>query len=308
MSSPDELIPLSRGHGAVTASVAPRGASLRALRVGGRALVEESDAREAPLSSGIVLVPWTNRVAGARWMLGDVEQRLAVTEPAAGNAIHGLLASADYDVRRAREDATTLGARIVDAPGYPFDLDVEVDYALTVDGIDVAISVRNDGPSAAPVALGAHPYLRVGDADVDELVLTVAAAESLRLGADALPREIHAVDGTRSDLRGGVPVREVPWHLCLTGLDSADGIVAHRLAGPKGAVTLWADADFAWVQVYVTREFPGPSGPRTAVAVEPMTAPPNAFNSGTGLRWIEPGGRWRPRWGIRLERAAHPRS
>ncbi len=32
-----------------------------------------------------------------------------------------------------------------------------------------------------------------------------------------------------------------------------------------------------------------------------MTAPPDAFNSGEGLRWLEPGDIWEARWGIRFE-------
>jgi aldose 1-epimerase len=30
-----------------------------------------------------------------------------------------------------------------------------------------------------------------------------------------------------------------------------------------------------------------------------MTAPANALNTGRGLRWLEPGASWSPRWGIR---------
>ena len=36
----------------------------------------------------------------------------------------------------------------------------------------------------------------------------------------------------------------------------------------------------------------------TAIAVEPMTAPADALNSGLGLRWIEPGASWSGHWGI----------
>jgi aldose 1-epimerase len=35
-----------------------------------------------------------------------------------------------------------------------------------------------------------------------------------------------------------------------------------------------------------------------AVAIEPMTAPADAFNSGQGLRWLAPGEDWVVRWGI----------
>ena len=37
------------------------------------------------------------------------------------------------------------------------------------------------------------------------------------------------------------------------------------------------------------------------VAVEPMTAPAEAFNSGRGLRRLAPGETWELHWGIRLD-------
>jgi aldose 1-epimerase len=47
--------------------------------------------------------------------------------------------------------------------------------------------------------------------------------------------------------------------------------------------------------VFVTREFPGR---RKAVAIEPMTGPANAFNSGDSLRWLAPGESFTMTWGI----------
>jgi aldose 1-epimerase len=71
----------------------------------------------------------------------------------------------------------------------------------------------------------------------------------------------------------------------------------HSLRAPDGrAVSLWADDQFDYVHVFITREFPCRG---TAVAIEPMTAPANAFNSGEGLRWVEPGESWSMSWGIR---------
>ena len=37
------------------------------------------------------------------------------------------------------------------------------------------------------------------------------------------------------------------------------------------------------------------------MAIEPMTAPPDALNSGDGLRWLSPGDTWEARWGIQYE-------
>ena len=67
----------------------------------------------------------------------------------------------------------------------------------------------------------------------------------------------------------------------------------HTLTAPDGrSVSIWADDEFDYVQVFTTtRAFPGEAGD-VAIAVEPMTAPAEAFNSGRGLRWLDPGEEW----------------
>jgi aldose 1-epimerase len=71
--------------------------------------------------------------------------------------------------------------------------------------------------------------------------------------------------------------------------------VRHVLTGPDGGVQLWADPDFKWVQVFTPGEFPGRG---RAVAIEPMTCPPDALNSGVDLITLAPGESWAGRWGI----------
>ena len=59
-----------------------------------------------------------------------------------------------------------------------------------------------------PFGVGAHPYLRVGDADTDDCVLTLAASTRLPLDDRQLPGgPPEPVAGTADDFRGGRPVR-----------------------------------------------------------------------------------------------------
>jgi aldose 1-epimerase len=63
-----------------------------------------------------------------------------------------------------------------------------------------------------------------------------------------------------------------------------------------GDVTVWADDAWPYVQLYTGDDRPDVA--RRAVAVEPMTCPPNAFNTGEGLIRLEPGEGFEGRWGI----------
>jgi aldose 1-epimerase len=62
-------------------------------------------------------------------------------------------------------------------------------------------------------------------------------------------------------------------------------------------MTLWMDEAFRWVQVFTADALPEPRR-RRGVAVEPMTCPPDAFNSGEDLLVLAPGETWRGSWGI----------
>ncbi len=287
--------------GEVTADVAETAASLRRLTVRGVDLVRGTLDDEPPLGAGMVLVPWPNRVEGGRWALDGVPQQLELTEPELGNAHHGLLARERYSVRERGPGRVLLAAPIPAAPGYPFHLATAVEYRLSADGVEVTHIIDNLSSRPAPVALGAHPYLRIGDLAVEDLVLQLSAGRALNLDDGHIPRGSVDVTGTPLDLRVGRLVRDVVPHGCYTGLEVVDGLVQHRLrAGDGREVRLWAEAVFSHVQVFVTDDFPASGGAVSAIAIEPMTAPPNALRTGDSLRWLEPGERWTARWGIRL--------
>jgi aldose 1-epimerase len=288
--------------GDVQATVTSLAASLRRLRVGGVALVHEyPDDQPAPGGAGIVLVPWPNRVAGARWALDGSEQLLDVTEPARGNASHGLLRNTEYAVVHRSEAEVTLAAHVFPQHGYPFTLATAVTYRVVDDGLRVTHRLVNEGAASAPVAVGAHPYLRVGDVPVPDLVATVAARTYLVTDDRSIPEAQAEVEGSEVDLRGGRRLGDVRLDTAYTDLAVQDGCHRHRLTAPDGrAVELWTDPDFGYVQVYTNPRFAGLTGVEDAVAVEPMTAPADALNSGEGLRWLAPQDSWTLSWGIRL--------
>ncbi|HEY2763066.1 MAG TPA: hypothetical protein VGJ13_03505 [Pseudonocardiaceae bacterium] len=63
-------------------------------------------------------------------------------------------------------------------------------------------------------------------------------------------------------------------------------------------MTLWADDAYGWIQVFTGDAMPDPARRRTGLAVEPMTAAPNALCTGEGLVILEPGGQHTAEWGL----------
>jgi aldose 1-epimerase len=285
----------------VRAVITEVAAAIRHLSVDGVELTAGyDDDIPPPFGCGIVLVPWPNRVRDGRWTYQGRTLQLDITEPRLGNALHGLLRNTPYQLIERRGDAIGLQARVFPQNGYPFQLDTQVRYTLMADGMQVTHTVRNDGSACAPVAVGAHPFLAIGDVPTDTLTLTVSADQHIDVDERLNPIGVTPVEGTEWDLRKGKEVATLDLDDAWSGLTMTGGGSTHWLSAPDGrTVSLWADEQFGYVQVYITREFPHRGELITAVAIEPMTAPADAFNSGEGLRWIEPGDSWSASWAIR---------
>jgi aldose 1-epimerase len=275
-------------------------AGLRTLTVDGVHITEPFPETGTPsFGNGIVLVPWPNRVADGRWMLDGQEQQLDLTEPRAGNAIHGLLRNAAYRVQGRTESSVTLGATVFPQHGYPFLLDTSVRYEVVAGGLSVSHSILNRSDAAAPVAVGAHPFLRIGDVPIEDLTLELHAGTWFETDDRQLPVAEHPVAGTDYELSRPSRVGDLSLDTPFGQLRTDGGVARHRLVAPDGRwVELWQDAAFAYVQVFTAPAFVRDGRPGLAVAIEPMTAPPNALNSGQGLRWLQPNETWTLAWGI----------
>ncbi|MCM3778197.1 aldose 1-epimerase family protein [Microbacterium hydrocarbonoxydans] len=283
--------------GEVSAQIAQVGASLRSLRIGSVDLVAPyPEDAPTPSGSGVVLVPWPNRVRDGRWDDDGIERQLAITEPKFGNASHGLLRFTAYEITEGAS-AATLRAWVVPQTGYPYLLETSVTYTLRADGIDVEHVITNRSETPAPVAVGSHPFLTIGDVAEADLVLRVSADTAIETDERMLPVGTHPIDPA---VRDGVRVGDVSLDTGFIDLErDADGLARHSLTAPDGRrLTLWQGEGYEVVQVFTTDKYPGRP---LAVAMEPMTAPADAFNSGTGLRRLAPGETWTLRWGITLD-------
>ena len=298
-SGEDSTSSSATASASASATVTQVGAALRELTVGDIRLVPDYPIGMAtPSASGVVLVPWPNRVRDGEWTQRGVTRQLSVSEPVLRNASHGLLRFATYFVVAVEEHAVTLSETVVPQTGYPFQLETSVTYALTDMGIAVTHTVTNVGAEEAPVALGTHPFVMLGETPTAELELRLPASTRFVVDDRLLPVAEVSVDGD-FDLREGRRLGDLELDTAFGGLArDADGLVRHCLTAPDGRrVTLWAGPGFDYVQVYTTRTFPGQD---LAVAIEPMTAPADTFNSGQGLRWLAPGETWTLHWGIEL--------
>ncbi|WP_026542828.1 aldose 1-epimerase family protein [Paenarthrobacter nicotinovorans] len=284
-------------RGAALAVITELAAGLRLYSRDGIQLTESyGDDQIPPGATGITLAPWANRVEDGVWYLEGKKQQLDITEVSRNNASHGLLRNAAYALVDESEFSVTLQATVFPQHGYPFLVRHTVRYELDENtDLRVQQTLVNDSQDRAPFVLGAHPYLRLGEVAPEDLVLTVNARTRLVADERLIPRSTAAADG-QYDLSGGTAVGDLLIDVALTDLTYDGGLARHTLTAPDGrSVSLEQDETCPYVHVFVTDTFPGRS---KAVAIEPMTGPANAFNSGDGLRWLDPGEAFTMAWGI----------
>ncbi|MFC4554505.1 aldose-1-epimerase [Georgenia faecalis] len=269
--------------GDYTATVVGVGAGLARLAWRGKDVVvpHEADALP-PAYLGKTLVPWPNRVSDGRYVRGGVTHELPVNEHATNAALHGLACWVGWDPVEEDDASVTLGTDIVPQYGYPFWLRSHVRYALTPSGLTTTITTTNLGEGVAPYGASSHPYLTCDGAPVDGCVLVAPAGQVLEVDERMRPRACVPVDGTDLDLRAPRPLGARQVDHAYTGLPA--GTWAVTLTDPASGLTARMRADAPWVQVYT-----GEKIDRRGVAVEPMTCPPDAFNSGTDLVELAPG-------------------
>lgn len=310
--SPDPLLPsgaqVELAFGDQRAVVTEVGGALRTYTAGGAPVVDGYDAGEmCSGGSGQVLVPWPNRIADGRYRFAGSDHQLPLTEPARGNANHGLVRWAAWTVEEQHPHRAVMGFVLHPQPGYPFTLRVVVDYRLSVCGLTVTTTATNAGDHPLPFGAGFHPYLTVGTPLVDAATLHVPARTRLGTDARGIPTgEELPLEGSSEDFRSPRPIGDVRLDVCYTDLaGDPEGITRVTMAADDGrrSTSVWMDRSFSCVMVF-TGDTLAPDRRRRGLAVEPMTCAPDAFNNGRGLRLLEPGEAFRGAWGIEPGQAA----
>lgn len=291
------------GHGGQELVVTEVGATLRSYQVDGQPVLQGFLAGEWSHSGrGQVLAPWPNRLGDGRYRFGELAAQAALDEPERGNAIHGLVRWLPWQVEAHAQNVVTLTCPVRPTPGYPFRLDLQVEYRLGRGGLTVTTTASNPGDRTLPFGLGFHPYLVVGTERIDTAVLRIPASRRLVLDARALPTgEVQPVGGTEYDFLAGRSIGPTRMDTAFTDLvRDQDDLARATLEDPVGgrSVELWVDRHFTHLMCYTGDTLGEPEQRRTAVAVEPMTCPPDAFRSGRDLIVLEPGQSWEGRWGL----------
>ena len=265
--------------GMLCSSLRHRGEELLGQRDGVEAYRREGKTMGIPF-----LHPWANRVSRERFaVLGREVDASRARRDGGGHPIHGLLGPAAWTVQEAG-DARLRATFAWRDEAFPFPHDLEQDVALGGSSLTVTTTLRPAGDVAVPVAFGFHPYVAAsGDASV---VLPVRARQ--RLGDDGLP-----LGGFQLAEKFSGRLAERDWDDCFSARDLAAPFVVED-AGRRLEIRM-DDGAYPVTQVFAP---PGAG----FVAIEPMTAPVGALETGEGLRTVAPGDALTASWSVTVAR------
>ncbi|MEV0247631.1 aldose 1-epimerase family protein [Nocardia sp. NPDC050712] len=293
--------------GAQEAVIVEVGGGIREYRVDGRDVLQPyAEDSMADGAHGAVLIPWPNRLRDGKYQFGGADYRVPLTEPAKNNAIHGFLRWRPWDACGYNENEVIMRTSIHPRPDYPFHLDLAVHYALAEDGLTVTTTARNPGAVPAPYGCGHHPYLSPGTGRIDAAILHLDAATRIRTDPyRQLPTGTEPVaDTPQFDFTSPRQIGSATIDHAFTDLArDEDGRAWVRLRGTDHRIAeLWVDETYPIIQLF-TADTLGAAHRRAGLAAEPMTCPPNAFQSGDRLIRLAPGASVTTRWGARLSAA-----
>ncbi len=291
--------------GTTIATITEIGATLRSFVVDGRQVVWEFRADEmSSYGRGQVLAPWPNRLADGTYSFGSRHAKAPLDEPERHNAIHGIVRWLPFVVERVDDATVRCLLRLGPQPAYPWWWRLEVTYAVAPGSLTVSTTFENLDSVAAPFALGFHPYFAAGPDGVDASTVAIPAAQHLVANERMLPIEVQPITAS------AFPTIAEGMRLEGRVLDDAFGELERGRDGrwqvrfwPDGErspVLVWGDEGFTHVMCF-TGDSLAEIDRRRALALEPMTAPPNALASGEGVRVVEPGARLSACWGAALD-------
>lgn len=227
---------------------------------------------------GVLLAPFPNRVAEAKYHFQDQEFSLAINRPKEALALHGLLYNGAFKVLESGANTCSLQYSYQGlAQGYPFPFDLFISYQLEGNGIlTISTTTKNIGTDTMPFGLGWHPYFSMNQR-IDELQLSFPESKQLLLDDRKIPT------GERVTFLSDTALLDLVNHDfddCFLMLGK--GMNYFELIGKKYSLLVSAAADFPYFQLYTPKD-------RSSIAIEPMTCAPNAFNNEMGLILIPSG-------------------
>jgi aldose 1-epimerase len=271
----------------VSAVISTEGAALIGLSVDSFDLIEPNT-RDG-LYAGKILAPWPNRIKDGKYTFNKKDYQLPINEVSKNNSLHGLVDNYQWEVIFQDQSKVILQYLLNQPDIYPGKLQLQVSYEIIEQGVEISVLSENVGDISAPYGVSIHTYLVAGAlVKNNELTLQIPADQFLEVDAERLlPIKLQSVTGTNFDFISLKKISDLFIDHAFKYSSDYPRSISLLNAEGQGAEVIFDDQS-KWIQIHTAdRDLQADS--RMAVAIEPMTCPPDAFNSGIDLIVLEPG-------------------
>ncbi len=246
---------------------------------------------------GSILAPWPNRVDGGKYRFGGQEFHLPVNEAGRNNALHGFSAGKDWELLRSNDSSIELGCTVGGTVGYPWSIELRTSYSISPTELSIEMKALNRSVSPAPFGCGFHPYFQMAGKR-ESWSLHVPAKFVMLVDSDRLlPQGVAELESPDVSFPGeGSPDIAFLDH-AYGGFGSPVRAILRSVGGAE--VTVKAPPSSPWLQVHAPLKDRRYS---KTLVIEPMTCPPDAFNSSLDLISLEPEAEFMTEWTIALTR------
>jgi aldose 1-epimerase len=232
---------------------------------------------------GCVLFPFPNRIADGTYVYAGHQYQFPINHPSENNALHGTHCNAAFTVHESHtfndEVQLLLTFEGDGSEGWPYSYLFEVLYILNKSGLVSTLRVTNKSAASMPVGLGVHPYFTLGPS-IDTLDYSMSPGHILDVDTRLIPTGTE----TLAPVYNKTPLSALQFDSCFRTISGNErSWVNLHSANLESTLHVWMETNGEhFLQVYT------PPG-RKAIAIEPMTCAPDAFNNQIGLSELRRG-------------------
>jgi len=236
--------------------------------------------------NGAILAPFNNRVRDGEYSYQGQDFKLEINDVGRHNAMHGLIFNQLFDLKVLEEDRIVLTYLSKASKGYPWDIFYDVQYKLSKFGLKLVIKVYNQSENSAPFSIGWHPWFNP-HGKLDDCALY------FKHGGHWLTDEQLIPVGKEKASKG----HDFNKKKELVGLDLDDTYCELFYSPTHQASAFFKTANGPTNEIWIKKGFDGwqvcsanhiDGFERQGLAIEPVSAPADAFNSKDQLIILEP--------------------
>ncbi|WP_018613087.1 aldose 1-epimerase [Segetibacter koreensis] len=244
---------------------------------------QEAKEKITPFFRSAKLSPYACRIKNAKYKFGERNYQLK-KYLSDNDAIHGVLFNADFLITEDYSDADTAFVVLEYVynnieEGFPFCYRCTVEYKLAAgNALTIKTTVSNIDNKLMPLVDGWHPYFTLGD-NVNDYQLEFQSKEMLEFDETLVPTGKALPYQEFASLKS---LGTTAFDNCFT-LNFAECEPLCVLRNPKRKVQVefYPSASYPYLQIFTPDH-------RKSIAIENLSAAPDAFNNGIGLKVLNP--------------------